>query len=265
MFYVYQLRASDEEQPFYIGKSFIGSKRFIEHLSEARNGGKRMKDQKITSVLSRGAEVLEEILFTFGAEAEANDKECELIALFGRRDNRTGMLTNHTAGGEGAMGYKHTEETRRIMSEKKKGNKINVGRARPDMTERFSKPVTAFTFEGQVVGHYSSSREAADDLGVPFVSISDVVTGKVQTAKSDTGIKYQFKYGTIVDSIESPTYNRGKGKVIQLTLDGDVVAVYDNAKHASEATGIAPQSIRTCVLGKAKTAGKFCWQSQSVG
>lgn len=264
-FYVYQLRASDEALPFYIGKTFEGRSRLCEHLSETKRGFTRMKNQKIKSVLDRGANILEEVLYTFESEAEAHEKECELIALYGRRDKKTGFLTNHTDGGEGAVGQIVTEETRKKMSAAKIGNKINVGRVRDDMVERFSKPVTAFTFEGQVVGHYSSSKAASDALGVPYPNISDVLVGKKHSAMDKDQIKYQFKFGTIVDPIESPVYNRGKGKVIQLTLEGVIVAVYDNAKHASEATGISVAGIRNCVSGIAKTAGKFYWQSQSVG
>lgn len=224
-----------------------------------------MKDRKISSILARGIEVFEEVLFEFETEQEANTKECELIALYGRRDNRTGMLTNHTDGGEGAVGYKHTEETKRIMSEKKLGHKINLGRIRDDMVVRFSKPITVFTIEGVVVGHYSSSKSASDALGVPYPNISDVLVGKKHSAMDKNRVKYQFKFGTIVDSIESPTYNRGKGKVIQLTLEGEIVAVYDNAKQASEIANVSVAGIRGCISGKAKTAGNFCWQFKSAG
>lgn len=265
MFYVYQLRANDEDEPFYIGKSFVGSQRLCEHLSETARGFKRMKHQKIKSILERGAEIREEVLHIFDVEAEAHEKERELIALYGRRDNKTGFLTNHTDGGEGTVGRVVTEETRLKMSNAKMGNKINVGRKRPDFAEKWKKSITAFNFDGTVVGHYQSSREAAETLNVPFTCISDVCNGKIQTASDSTGKRYQFKFGTIVESIGTPTYNRGKGKVIQLALDGAEVAIYDSAKQASMITGIAPQSIRACILGKAKTAGNFRWQQQSTG
>jgi len=45
-YYVYQLRASDESLPFYIGKSTVGNKRLVEHLSNARTGSKRMTHRK---------------------------------------------------------------------------------------------------------------------------------------------------------------------------------------------------------------------------
>ena len=260
MFYVYQLRASDEDQPFYIGKSFVGSKRLIEHLSEARNGGTTMKSCKIRSVLERGSSIVEEVLEEFTEEADAHLREIELIAEYGRRDKRTGFLTNHTDGGEGIIGRVVTEETRAKMSTAKMGNKINVGRKRRDNIDRFSKPITAFSFAGDVIGHYDSSRSASNALNVPFVNISDVLVGKKHCAMNGDGIKYQFKYGTIVDSIGEPTYNRGKGKVLQLTLEGEVVATYDNAKQASEQTGVSVSGIRYCCSGKAQTAGKFCWQ-----
>lgn len=163
-FYVYQLRASDENYPFYIGKSFENSKRLIEHHHEARKTN-RMKSIKMRSVIKRGAEVLEEILYWFDVEDEAHKKERELIALYGRKDLGTGILCNHTSGGEGIIGQIISEETRRKMSEAKRGNKINVGRKRPDFADLWKKPITVFDIDGNIIHHCESSKEAAEITG----------------------------------------------------------------------------------------------------
>jgi len=56
-------------------------------------------------------------------EQEAFKHEIYMIFIFGRKDIRTGILRNRTDGGQGASGAKRSEETRKKLSESKKGNK----------------------------------------------------------------------------------------------------------------------------------------------
>ena len=55
-------------------------------------------------------------------EQEAIKHEVYMIAVFGRKDNRTGILRNLTDGGEGpGTGRKFTKKTREKISKAKKG------------------------------------------------------------------------------------------------------------------------------------------------
>ena len=54
-------------------------------------------------------------------EAEAFRHEIYMIAVFGRKDLGTGILYNMTDGGDGTSGYIPSEESRKKMSEAKKG------------------------------------------------------------------------------------------------------------------------------------------------
>lgn len=49
-------------------------------------------------------------------------------------------------------------------------------------------------------------------------------------------------------------------KVLQLSLDGDIINRWDGCREAGRATNINGSSIAKCCNGKAKTAGKFKWQ-----
>ncbi len=59
---------------------------------------------------------------------ESIDLEIKYIKDIGRRDLNLGTLVNLTNGGDGTNGYKHTNETKLIISQKSKGNKYNTGR-----------------------------------------------------------------------------------------------------------------------------------------
>jgi hypothetical protein len=57
-------------------------------------------------------------------EQEAFKHEIYMIDVFGRKDLGTGILRNMTNGGEGVAGYSHTEETKILISDLKKGKKL---------------------------------------------------------------------------------------------------------------------------------------------
>lgn len=66
-----------------------------------------------------------EVIHTGLTWQEACKIEIDLIAHYGRRDQGTGCLVNMTAGGEGANGYKFTEEQRKVCSDAAKNYLAN--------------------------------------------------------------------------------------------------------------------------------------------
>jgi len=58
-------------------------------------------------------------------EQEAFNHEVYMIALFGRKDIGTGILQNHTNGGEGGSGVMMKDETKLKISDKLKGKEVN--------------------------------------------------------------------------------------------------------------------------------------------
>jgi hypothetical protein len=96
---VYRHIRLDKNEPFYIG---IGNEK-------SRAYDKRSRTKLWKNIAKKGYEI--EILFEDIDFEEAKKKETEFIALYGRKNNNTGTLVNLTDGGEGTIGYKHTEES----------------------------------------------------------------------------------------------------------------------------------------------------------
>ena len=90
--------------------------------------------------------------------------------------------------------------------------------------------------------------------------------GKTHTDESKTKIKESVsKYyennreKTIEKHREIMSKSRGK-KVSQYTIDDKFIANYSSMKEASRKTGCHPDSIRSVINGKTKTAKNFKWK-----
>ena len=99
MYYTYAYLREDKT-PYYIGK---GTGRRI--YSTNRKGLKPPKDKSRIIFLKQNL-----------TEEEAFKHEVYMIAVFGRKDNETGILRNKTDGGDGISGFTHSEETKNKMS-----------------------------------------------------------------------------------------------------------------------------------------------------
>lgn len=130
-YYVYQLRLLGSDSPFYIGKG--KGRRKAYHFTPSGLKSRSLKNSIIKKAINDGVEILSEILFSGLSEDEALNKEVELIALYGRRDMGTGILANHTDGGDGSSGHVKTEETRAKISAAKTGK-----RRSPETVEKMS-------------------------------------------------------------------------------------------------------------------------------
>lgn len=139
-FYVYLLRIEDEPLPFYVGKG--SGKRAKSHICECNLNTEtnKHKTNKIKKALRGNKKVLVEYIESDLIEQKAFDLEIASIIKYGRRDLKTGCLTNMSNGGEGLSGYvhskdqilnnskrnlgrKHSLETRKLMSDARIGRK----------------------------------------------------------------------------------------------------------------------------------------------
>jgi len=118
-------------KPFYAGKG--RRDRIKQHEYAAKRGSKRHVCNVIRKIWQEGGEVICEKLVTGLSNTEAIVLEIELIAFYGTKFNG-GILCNQTNGGDGAEGWKHTEESLKKMRE--------AWETRPDHSEETKKKMS---------------------------------------------------------------------------------------------------------------------------
>jgi hypothetical protein len=127
-YYVYLILDPISKQPFYVGKG--KGDRAKTHLRPSNLKGNTLKINKIKSIQSQNLEPEIQYVAKNLTEKEAWDLEAIKICEYGRIDLGTGILCNHSDGGEGPTkrtswnkGKKFSVETRKKMSESRKNSK----------------------------------------------------------------------------------------------------------------------------------------------
>lgn len=105
-------------EPFYIGKG--RNKRDTAHLTESLLKAKNYKNSVIKSIINKtGEQPIHYRIYENLTNLEAIEIEIQMIKHFGRKDNKTGILTNSTDGGDGANNFSE-EVLKKVGNPKKK-------------------------------------------------------------------------------------------------------------------------------------------------
>ena len=261
MFLVYGLLCDGEL--FYIGKTTEdrAGLRLTEHKTRAKYGTFRIC-RKINKLLCEGKTISMKVLYTFDNETDQNAKEVELITLYGRKSrNGGGILYNTTIGGEGVTGIKHTDATKKKMSDAKKGNTINVGRKRPDMVDRWGKKVYLYDMAGnRLDAEYESCHAAGDDLGISFKKISECIkfSRKCKVDRWPDHIQFSYEKSDTIPPYEE---NLKLKRIEQYTLDGVLVKQYDSVTHViKENPSFGKTNVAAVARGIGKSAHGYKWK-----
>jgi hypothetical protein len=113
--YIYKLIDPENNNIRYVGwtsKEIIY--RLKQHLKESRLSDKNHRNRWIRSLLSKNIEPIIEVIEVVAYKIK-NEREKYWISFYGREN-----LVNGTDGGEGGLGRKHSEKTKKILSEKAK-------------------------------------------------------------------------------------------------------------------------------------------------
>lgn len=125
MAYVYKHIRKDNNEPFYIGVGGLLSFDNYQRANACNRKGLKNRSEFWKNIVNKVGFTVEIVLDNCTKE-EAFLEEVRLIKLYGRQDISTGILANHTNGGEGRVGS--SEEINKKCGEKNIGKKWSEDR-----------------------------------------------------------------------------------------------------------------------------------------
>jgi hypothetical protein len=171
---VYQHKRGDTGEVFYIG---VG-------VSEKRAYSKTGRNKHWYNVVNKVGYVVD-ILFTDLTREAANEKERELIQLYGRLDLGTGILVNMKEGGLNGEGWIMPEEVKQKISSLAKGRKLGPQSEDAKQKKRKPNPKVSLALRGrkQSLDHVENVRRGktgkpSSRKGKPNPKVSVALTGR---------------------------------------------------------------------------------------
>ena len=263
IYYVYKHIRLDNNTCFYIGKG--------------KDGRKDVPNRNLThdSICDRhGYKVV--IFKDKLNEAEAFKLEEDLIRCYvfkmgygicikGYMNNNNKFLTNRTFGGEGASGYKHSEESKRKNSESHKGKKQSE-----ETKEKISEKLKGE--KNPMFGKNPYANKTEEEMEIVRGKMSESHKGK-QTGKNNP---FYGKHHSEESKQKMSESNKGKnsfenktkeemetiGKKISEACSKKVICIttgeiFNSIKKAGNYYNVAKNTISFCCKKKYKSAGKL--------
>jgi hypothetical protein len=157
--YVYRHIRLDKNEPFYIGIGSDNDYKRAYYIQKRNNIW-----NKIVSNTSFEVEIILDNL----TWDDACNKEKEFIKLYGRKNLKTGILSNLTDGGEGVYGLKFTDESKKKMSIAQKNKKPISEETRNRMSIASRSRDMAYN-KGKIQSEETKSKRSLSLIGIKKV------------------------------------------------------------------------------------------------
>jgi hypothetical protein len=227
--YVYRHIRLDKNEPFYIG---IGSSEYYNRAYRHKNRSDLWK-----RIAAKGGYEVEILLDDLTWD-DACKKEKEFISLYGRIDLKNGCLANMTDGGDGAINAIISEEHKKSIAEANR-RRIFTKEDRENISIRHT---------GRIKSEESKKK----------LSNSLKNSEKFKAAIKINSEKYKgFRHSE--ESKKKMGASKSK-KVIQKTLDGNIIKIWDSASQIEKEIFYSQANISKCCNGKYKQSNGFKWE-----
>lgn len=118
------------------------------------------------------------------------------------------------------------------------------------------RAVSLYDLQGNYIKTYKSIKECAEQLGVFYGTVYQVIRGQRKSCKN-----YQIRYAD--NKTKIPAYqNRRGGKIpiCQYDKNNKLLATWESAAKAARILNLDASTITKCAKGKLKTHGGFIWR-----
>lgn len=226
MAYVYTHSKKGTKDVFYIGIGSDTEYKRANNLSDRSAFCKNINKKHGTSV---------SIIVDNISWQDAVKWEIYLIGLYGRRDTGSGILVNLTDGGEGPVGVIVSKESRLKISIK---TKQYIEQNREVVLERIKKASQS----SRLKDYYISRR------------------GKPSGYKHTEENRLKMSLSKIGKKISKELLDKMSKKIIQKSMDGNVVKIWDSANQVQRETNFSQGNISRCCNGEYKQSYGYKWE-----
>lgn len=252
-FFVYLHVKQISGEPFYVGKGLFKRAFNTKRRSVWWNS---IKDKHGFDVIFLESEIDEKTAF---------EREIYWIKRIGRKQLNKGPLINQTDGGEGTSGRIMSEECKKQLAERLKGNTFVLGKKTSDETKeklRLSKlgeKNPMFGKESFMKGkkHTHETRlKMKESIAKSLINNprkKGVIKFSDEAKKRHSELKIEFyKFNEVSNKVHVP--------VRQLDVDGNFIKEFDSHHQACKEIGCLPKRILQVCKGIYKTHKNFKWE-----
>jgi len=224
-------------QPFYVGKG--RNKREIIHLCPSMLNVKSIKNSTIKSIINENGEMpIHYRVYSGLTDVEAINIEIDMIKHFGRKDNDSGILANHTDGGDGANNFSD-----KILKK--------VGRGK--------RKVYQYSLSGEFIKEWKS----VSSTEIEFASFGNISTAIKRNGTYGGYIWYYDKYNNVKPKIkyQMPIKFVNIKQINKKT--NEIIYIFANGLEAETELKLrkgARNKIYECINNKIKTAYGYKWK-----
>lgn len=193
-YFLYRHIRLDKNEPFYIG---VGTKKKLAKSNKYLYNRAFSKERNFLwkNIVNLNPNYEVEILLESDDYEFIFEKEKEFIKLYGRKNNNSGILTNLTDGGEGAVGTIYSNELRNKLSKLRKENVKNIKFAKPwkgcfGKSSPASKPIIQYDKNMNKIKEWNSATEAEKEIGCKRTNICNCLKNR---APSSCGYIWKYK------------------------------------------------------------------------
>lgn len=248
----------------YIGETVKSNfrERFSEHRNKAENG---VDNYFYRALRKYGWDVFNKIIL-FQTEILSNNEENKKILnnIVNEREvyyinkyktNNSKFGYNLTSGGDGVVGYKFSEESKKRMSENKTGEKHwNYG----NFNNKTSDVVLQFDLDFNFIKEWISMSEIERELGYYTNNISRCCSNKLDTYKGFIWVKKEDYYEGYLQKYKSRAKCKSNDKeVLQYDFLGNYINSYISCEEAGRA--LNRKTVCTAANGRDPQIYGYIW------